>query len=99
MPEKDITLWMWAAGLFSTATLGLTSLIWRGQNEKIKTVVASVAKCSDDKVPRKEYEAEKDNTDKRFDKIDEGFTGVHKRLDNIFSQRRTDKRWEDRDGN
>ena len=96
MPEKDITLLMWIAGLFSTAILGLTSLIWRGQNEKIKGIAVNLSKCSDDKVPRKEYEAEKENVDKRFDKIDEGFmVGVHKRLDSIFSQRRTDRPWKD----
>lgn len=84
MAESDANLWMWIAGFFGTAWMGLLTVLNRTQTESIK-----------EKVPRKEYEAEKENTNRQLGEVKEGINGIHTRLDSIFENRRTDKRHEE----
>jgi len=81
MPERMID---WALGFFAMAWLGLVTLAHRGQNKKIETVATDLKKCADDHIPRPEYEAMKETTEKSFERIDSGIQGIHKRLDKII---------------
>lgn len=85
MPERMVE---WALGFFATAWLGLMTLNFRGQNKKIETNTSDIKKCADKYIPRPEYEAMKDTTDQRFDRVDEGINGIHSRLDKIYENQK-----------